>query len=75
MKVQELVEQLKQYEPDHELIVAYWDKETIEGYTEDLTMTPDQWSEVVFQYENGEYYWQSSAAEDFVDLANKVVGA
>lgn len=74
MKVKELLEQLAQYQPDDELIVAYWDKETIEGYTDDLTLTLDQWSEVVFQYENGEYHWQSSAAEDFVDLANKVVG-
>lgn len=73
MKVSQLLEQLKDYDPETELIVAYWDKETIEGYTNDLTLTPDQWSEVVSSYENGEFYWQGSAAEDFVDLANNVV--
>lgn len=74
MKVSQLLEQLKDYDPETELIVAYWDKETIEGYTNDLTLTPDQWSEVVSSYEDGEFHWQSSAAEDFVDLANDVVG-
>ena len=73
MKVSRLIEELKEYDPETELIVAYWDKETIEGYTDDLTLTPDQWSEVVSSYENGEFYWQGSAAEDFVDLANNVV--
>jgi hypothetical protein len=73
MLVKDLIKQLEEYKPDDELIVAYWDKETVEGYTEDLTLTLDQWSEVIFEYENGEFYWQSSAAEDFVDLANKVV--
>lgn len=75
MKVQELVEQLKQYQPEDELIVAYWDKETVEGYTNDLTLTDNQWGQVIDKYENGEYYWQSSAAEDFVDLANEVVSS
>lgn len=73
MLVKDLIKQLEEYKPDDELIVAYWDKETVEGYTEDLTLTLDQWSEVIFEYENGEFHWQSSAAEDFVDLANKVV--
>lgn len=72
MLVKDLLAQLEQYKPDDELIVAYWDKETIEGY-DDFTLTDDQWSEVVSEYENGEFYWQSSAAEDFVDLANKVI--
>ena len=36
MKVKELLEQLAEYQPDDELIVAYWDRETIEGYTDNL---------------------------------------
>jgi len=74
MKVSKLIEYLQRdYAPDTELLVAYWDKETVEGYTEDLTLTDDQWSDVVDRYEDGEYFWQSSAAENFVDLANEVV--
>lgn len=74
MKVSKLVEYLQRdYAPDTELLVAYWDKETVEGYTKDLTLTDDQWSDVVDRYEDGEYFWQSSAAENFVDLANEVV--
>ena len=76
MKVSKLIEYLQRdYAPDTELLVAYWDKETVEGYTEDLTLTDDQWSDVVDRYEDGEYFWQSSAAETFVDLANEVVGS
>jgi hypothetical protein len=76
MKVSKLIEYLQRdYAPDTELLVAYWDKETVEGYTEDLTLTDDQWSDVVDRYEDGEYFWQSSAAENFVDLANEVVGS
>jgi len=74
MRVKELLEQLEKYQPDDELIVAYWDRETVEGYEEDLLLTLDQWSDVVFQYENREFYWQNSAAEDFVELAREAVG-
>ncbi len=72
MKVSQLLEQLRDYEPDTELIVAYWDKETIEGYGAP-TMTEDQWGEVVSSYEDGEWHWQGSASEDFVEIAENVV--
>jgi hypothetical protein len=72
MKVSELIEELQTYNPETELIVAYWDKETIEGYGAP-TMTQEHWSEVVFSYENGEWFWQGSASEDFVEIAEKVV--
>jgi hypothetical protein len=79
MKVRELVSQLQLgYLPDDEVIVAYWDKETIERYGSgwggktDLKLTDDQWGEVVNSYENGEWHWQGSAAEDFVEIASRV---
>ena len=73
MKVKQLIEQLKAYDGETDLIVAYWDKETIEGYTDGLEMTTEQWAQVVDEYEDGEFFFQGSAAEDFVDLAEKVV--
>ena len=79
MKVKDLIEQLKEYDGEQELIVAYWDKETVEGYGSgwtkevDLSLTDDQWFDVVAKYEDGEWSWQSSAADDFLDLAKEVV--
>jgi len=79
MLVKDLLEQLKSYNGEDELIVAYWDKKIIEQYGSgwgekpDLVLTDEQWSEVIETYENGEWYFQSSAAEDFVEIAQKVV--
>jgi hypothetical protein len=79
VKVKELIEQLKAYDGEDELIVAYWDKQTVEGYGSgwtkkaDLSLTDDQWSELVRRYGDGEWSWQSSASDDFLDLAKEVV--
>lgn len=80
MKVRELVSQLQLgYLPDDEVIVAYWDKETVErngsGWTKevDLVLTDEQWGELVRRYENGEWSWQSSASNDFLDIAKEVI--
>ncbi len=73
MIVKDLIEQLQAYTPDTELIVAYWDKETIEGYGAP-SLSKTQWSLVVENYEDGEWHFQSSAAEDFVEIAQGVVG-
>jgi len=79
MKVKDLLEQLKDYEPDTELIVAYWDKQTIEEYCYDydednnLTVTEDQWSQVVSKYQDGEWNFQTYASELFVDLVGEVL--
>jgi hypothetical protein len=71
MKVKELRAQLETLDGEQELIVAYWDKETVEGYgSPDLSN--DDWEVVVERYENGEWHWQSSAAEDFVEIAESV---
>jgi arabinogalactan endo-1,4-beta-galactosidase len=79
VKVKELIEQLKAYDGEQELLVAYWDKETVEGYGSgwtketDLSLTDEQWSELVRRYGDGEWSWQSSAADDFLDLAKEVL--
>jgi hypothetical protein len=80
MKVKDLVEQLESYDGEQELIVAYWDKETVERYgsgwgdtSKDLSLTDEDWSLVVERYENGEWHWQGSAGDDFVEIAREVI--
>jgi hypothetical protein len=72
MKVKDLIAALEAaYEPDEELAVAFWDKETVESYAdleEDEKLTPAEWETVVAQYENGEWGWQGWAADTFVEL-------
>jgi len=80
VKVKDLIEQLKAYDGEQELIVAYWDKEMIEDYaydheTDELSeLTDEQWGQVVDKYQDGEWNFQSYAAELFVDLVGEVVG-
>ena len=45
MQVKYVIEQLKDYDPEDEIVVVYWDKEIIEMITEPLT--EEQWLDVV----------------------------
>jgi hypothetical protein len=72
MKVKDLVEQLKAYDGEQELIVAYWDKQTVEGYGAPK-MTDLDWSAVIDRYDDGEWHWQGSAGDDFVQIAHEVM--
>lgn len=45
MQVKYVIEQLKDYNPEDEIVIVYWDKETIEMITE--PMTEEQWLDVV----------------------------
>ena len=51
MKVKYLIEQLKKYNPDDELIVAYWDKEWFDDQC-DIEITDDQWQDIINDGEN-----------------------
>jgi hypothetical protein len=74
MKVRELVSQLQlNYLPDDEVVVAYWDKQIVEGFSM-LSLSETQWSLVVEDSESGEWNWQSSAGETLIEIAEKVVG-
>ncbi len=70
MKVKNLIEQLKAYDAEDEIAVAYWDKETVETYV-DNPLTNEEWEKIVYDYEDGEWGWQGWAADTFVDLANE----
>jgi hypothetical protein len=73
MKVKDLIKDLSKYNKETELIVAYWDKETVEDYGSPK-LSETQWSLVVEDYESGEWGWQSTAAEEFVESAERIVG-
>lgn len=72
MKVKELLAQLESYDGEDELIVCYWDKETVQGYGS-LEATDEEWVEVVNRYQNGEWHFQSSAAQDFIEIVQEVI--
>lgn len=64
-----LIDQLlAAYTPDTEIVVAYWDKDTVASYADRDDLTEDEWLKVVDTYEDGEWGWQSWAAETFTDI-------
>jgi hypothetical protein len=74
MKVREIVDRLQtNYLPDDELIVDYWDKATIESYNPSMELTDEQFIVVASRYEDGEYFWQSQAADTFITLAEEII--
>jgi hypothetical protein len=53
MQVSQIVKVLQErYQPEDELIVDWWDKETFDLFCEHRGCTPQVWKEVVDMYEN-----------------------
>lgn len=72
MQVKNLIERLTQfYKPEDEIFVEYWDKETVESYGTSREMTDEEWSAVVEAMEEGEFGYQSYAAELLVEKAEE----
>ena len=46
MRVKYLIEQLKKYNPDDEIIVSWWDKDWMTAWV-DKDITDNQWSNIV----------------------------
>ena len=74
MKVSKLIEQLERdYTPDTELYVEYWDKEIVQSYMwvgdKSPELTDDEWAEVVEAMENSERLDQSMVADSLVEEA------
>lgn len=46
MRVKYLIEQLKEYDPDDEIIVAYWDRDHV-AMNLDREINDDQWAQIV----------------------------
>lgn len=46
MRVKYLIEQLKKYDPDDEIIVAYWDREHV-AMNLNREINDDQWADII----------------------------
>lgn len=76
MTVKELIERLERdYKPETELYVEYWDKEIAQSFARpDLApMTDEQWGEVVENLEETERYDQSLAGDAIAEMVEDVV--
>jgi hypothetical protein len=75
MKVSELLEQLKSYKPEDELLVAYWDKEFAEtsfDSDENVKISDDLWSQAIRGAEKAEF-WQSCGSEEICDQVKQLL--
>lgn len=74
MKAKDLIDRIQSnYKPDDQLFVEYWDKECVEGYGTSRKLSEDEWASAVEELENGEFFYQSSAAGLLVDKAEEAI--
>jgi len=76
MVVKDLIEQLQRnYTPDTEIYVEYWDKEIAQSFSSpDIApLTEEQWGEVVDILEDRERYDQSLVADAIAETVEEVV--
>ena len=74
MKVQEIIERLnRDYQPDTELYVEWWDKEIVERFA-DANLLDEEWTQVVERMEDGERLDQSLIADELTEAAYEVLG-
>jgi predicted HNH restriction endonuclease len=59
MKVSTVIQELKKLNPDEEIVVSWFDKQTYQDYYNDeIEITPAQWEYVVKFISDNDYYWQ-----------------
>jgi hypothetical protein len=73
MQVKEAIKYLKELNPESEIVAAWWSKDLVEQWVDTSVLNDDQWSNVVSRYEEGEFAWQSDAAETLRDLGNEIL--
>jgi hypothetical protein len=72
MRVKDLIDQLnRDLKPDDQIIVAYWDKVTVEQYAE-VTLTDDQWTDIVAEQDADESIELERFGETLQDIAMEV---
>ena len=75
MKVSELISQLGSYDPNQELLVAYWDKEFVEtsfDSDESVKITDELWAEAIARASKAEY-WQGCGGEEITDQVKQLL--
>jgi predicted metal-dependent TIM-barrel fold hydrolase len=79
-KVKDIIERLSQLDPESEIIIAYWDLETVNywdagGYDEvtdePIQLTKEQWSKVVEYYQDRVTTWGQDV-EDIISEALEI---
>ena len=59
MKVSTVIEELKKLNPDEEIVVSWFDKQTYQDYYNDEEeVAPAEWEYVVKSISTNDYYWQ-----------------
>jgi hypothetical protein len=59
MKVSTVIDELKKLNPDEEIVVIWFDKQTYQDYYNDeIEITPAEWEYVVKSLSDSDYYWQ-----------------
>ena len=72
MRVKDLIDQLnRDLKPDDQIIVAYWDKATVEQYAE-VTLTDDQWTDIVAEQDSYESVELDNYGATLQDIALEV---
>jgi hypothetical protein len=70
MKVQELIDNLKEHKPDEEIIIAYWTREWFADVL-DRDINDEQWEEII---QSGNHQLKCTNIGDYlIDLANEVL--
>jgi hypothetical protein len=72
MKVKDLINRLNEYySPDDQLIVAYWDKDGVQG-SANVILTDDQWTDIIAEQEAYESVDLDRYGETLQDIALEV---
>jgi hypothetical protein len=59
MKVSTVIEELKKLNPEEEIVVSWFDKQTYQDYYNDEEeVAPAEWEYVVKSLSDSDYYWQ-----------------
>ena len=59
MKVLTVIEELKKLNPDEEIVISWFDKQTYQDYYNDeQEVAPAEWEYVVKSIHTSDYYWQ-----------------
>ena len=59
MKVSTVINELKKLNPDEEIVISWFDKQTYQDYYNDEEeITPAEWEYVVKSISTNDYYWQ-----------------
>jgi hypothetical protein len=59
MKVSTVMEELKKLNPDEEIVISWFDKQTYQDYYNDEEeIAPAEWEYVVKSISTNDYYWQ-----------------